>query len=189
MIQLRVQSQPALIGLQTTNAQMNLRNPQPSIEIETTPAQLNARNTLPKVEIDQSQCFSESGLKGILELTTENASYSLQAMYASTSRIASQGDELTQISSGANVIAEQAYYNAFDQFDRDWNMVTMPQSRPKITLKEGGVTFNPTPGKVTITPKLTQPEMDYKAGKVDVYLRQRNSIDIHFEGINLDLKV
>lgn len=188
MIRLVIQSQPALIGLQTTNAQMNLKNPLPSIEIETTPGSLNAHNTLPKVEIDQSQCFSESGLKGIFELTAENAQYSVQQMLASTGRIAAQGDELTMISSGANIIAEQGYSNAFDQFDRDWNMVTMPQSRPKITLKEGGVTFNPTPAKVTITPRLTKPEMDYKPGKVDVYLRQKNSIDIQFEGLNLDLK-
>lgn len=183
-----VNAQPALIGLQTHNAQMNLKSPLPKIEIETTPGSLNAHITLPKIEIDQSQCFSESGLKGPLELIAENATNSVSAMYESVGRIAEQGDQLTIINKNANPIAEQAFYNAFDQFERDFNMVTMPKSRPKITLIEGKVTFDPTPTKVNISAKLTKPEMNYQPGKVEVYLRQKNSIDIRFEGLNLDLK-
>lgn len=188
-MRLVVDAQPALIGIRTTSAQLNMRSEQPLVEIHTEPSNLNAHNTLPKIEIDQSQCFSESGLKGILELTADNAAYSVQAMQESVGRIAEQGDELTNFAGGGNVIAEQAGYNAFDQFARDWNMVTMPQSRPKITLIEGGVKFDPVSAKVTFNAKLTKPEIDYQPGNVEVYLRQKDQINIHFEGLNLDMKV
>lgn len=182
-----MQSKMALLGMQTTNAQANLHNAQPVVEMETTPGELNMKVDLPKVEIDQRQCFSESGLKGVLELSSDNVKEAVQLMYASVGRIAEQGNQLTNFHEG-NAIAEQAYYNAYDQFDNEFNMVTMPMSRPQITVKEGKVNLSPTQARLKFTPKLTKPELDYKPGKVDIYLRQKNELRISVEGQNIDLK-
>ena len=188
-MELSIRSKPALLGIQTQNAQVKLHNAPPILELKTEKAELNMQVTLPKVEIDQKQCFSESGLKGILELSSENVRDAVSQMYASVGRIAEQGNALTDIHTGGNPIADQAYYNAYDQFDKDYNMVTMPKSRPKITVIEGKVNLNPTQGKITATPRLTKPELDYQPGKVDIYLRQKADLQIDFKPSKLDMKV
>ncbi len=183
-----MQSQMAQLGIQTKNAQAKLHNEQAVVEIETTPAQLNMKTELPKIEIDQSQCFSESGLKGILELSNENSKNAVQLMYSSIGRIVEQGNQLTNFYEGGNAIADQAYYNAYDQFDKEFNMVTMPQSRPKIAVREGSVNTNYSRGTLKLSPRLTKPELDYTPGKVDIYLKQKNELRISVEGQKFDLK-
>lgn len=182
-----MQSQMALIGLKTNNAQMKQHYVQPVIEMETTTGELNMKVDLPKIEIDQQQCFSESGLKGILELSSDNVKAAVQQMYASVGRIADQGNQLSNFHEG-NAIADQAYYNAYDQFDNEFNMVTMPMSRPKITVIEGRVNMDPTRTQIKFNPKLSKPELEYTPGRVDIYLRQKNELLIRVEGQNVDLK-
>jgi hypothetical protein len=187
-MRLSINSQQAVLGIQTQNAQYNMRNELPKVEIETKAAELNMSVTLPTIEIDQRQCFSESGLKGVLELATENVQNAVQIMYASIGRIAEQGNELTNIQNGGNVIADQAVYNAYEQFATDYNMVTMPRSRPKITVREGKISTNPTAAEFRNKPRLTKPEIDYQAGKVTIYMLRESSLKIRFEPTQFDQK-
>lgn len=183
-----VDAQRAWIGIKTTNAQLNYKITQPIVEMKTEYGSPNAEQTKLQIKIDQSQCFSESGLKGILELSKENCSNAINLMYESVGRIVDQGNALANFHMGGNTIADQGYYNAYEQFDRDFNMVTMPKSRPKIDFVGGGVTFNPTRTVVQMTPKLIKPEFNYHAGNVEVYMKQHSQIQVRFEGLNLDLK-
>lgn len=186
---LRMSSTQAIIGIQTQNAQVEYETTKPSVEIEQEQAQILLQSTLPKITIDQSQCFSESGLKGVLELIAENASYGLNKMHESAGRIAEQGNQLADIGRSAyDAIANQAEYNAFSQFDFDYNMGTMPMSRPRINVIEGRVQVSSDGGTVKITPREGKINLNYTAGKVEIYLQQKNSLTIQVEGGSIDLK-
>lgn len=187
-MRIMVESQPTLLNIRTINAKTTMHTELPKIELETENANLNMQSTLPKIQIDQSQCFSESGLKSSRELTAENASRAVQEMYASIGRIVDQGNEMTNYHNGANIVAEQAFYNAYDQFDKEFGMVTMPMSRPNITLSRGKVDTNYQPAKVISTPRLSKPEINYEAGKVDVTVKRYNSIKFSTIPSSLDLK-
>lgn len=185
---LSITSKPALIGMETQNARLSWKNELPVVELETQNVELNMQTTLPKIKIDQSQCFSESGLKSISELNAENAQRAVSDMYQSIGRIAEQGNELTNFHNGGNVIAEQGYYNAYTQFEKDFNMVTMPRSRPVITLERGEVTMNPTVPRVIANLKMAKLDAQYQPGKVDIYLRQKPELNITYTP-KLDVKV
>lgn len=176
-----ITSKPALLGMETKNAKLTWKSELPVVELESKDVNLNMEVTLPKIRIDQSQCFSESGLKSIRELNAENAQRSVSDMYESIGRIVEQGNELTNFYSGGNVIADQGYNNAYTQFDKDYNMVTMPRSRPNITLERGKVSINPTKPEIIATPRLSKIDAEYQPGKVDIYLRQKPSINIEYE--------
>lgn len=189
MIKLTMQSQPALIGMQTTPGKQSIKQELPVMEIKQEHAKVEIETSLPKVEIDQRQCFSESGLKSIFELNNDNAANSVNLLQASIGRIVDQGNQLAAIGSGSgNVISEQASYNAFDQFDKDFNMATMPQSRPEIKVTLGTLDLNVTGGKAIMTPRLKDPEINYEPGKVSIYLKQMNSLTITAEGSVFDKK-
>lgn len=187
-MRLTIESQPAKLGMNTQNASVQRQSTLPRIDLETEQAKVEMTSTQPKIQIDQRQCFSESGLKGILELSAENAANAVSTMYASVGRIAEQGNALTDIQNGGNPIAEQAYYNAYDQFATDYNMVTMPKTRPKITLQEGRVNLNVRGGTVNENYVKGEIKTEYQAGKVEIYMLQERMFQMRFEQSQFDQK-
>lgn len=177
-LRIQIQSTPALLGMDSKPAALDIRQKKADQELSAPLPRVQMESRLPKVQIDQSQCFSESGLKGSSELTTDNANYAIQKMYESIGRIADQGTQLSNIHEPDDKIVSQAYYNAYDQFDRDYNMVTMPRSRPKISVIEGKVDLSVVGGNVEHQVRINKPEIGYQAGKLDIYLRQKNNIII-----------
>lgn len=187
-MRLVIDHQPARIGINTQNAQLTRSTTLPKIELKTEQAKVDVKITLPKVQIDQKQCFAESGLKGILQLASENASNAVGEMYASVGRIAEQGNALTDIHNGGNPIADQAYYNAYDQFDKDFNLVTMPKSRPKITLVRGELRLQVKGGTVEKNFVKGENNAEYQPGKVEIYMLQKRQFEMRFEKTSIDLK-
>lgn len=187
-MRLMIDSQPAKLGMITHNAQLNYKTTLPKVELQTDEIQVQLESTQPKITIDQKQCFSESGLKGILELSLENASKASGLMYESVGRIAEQGNALTDIHLGGNPIADQAYYNAYDQFQNEFNMVTMPRTRPDIKLIRGHVNINFKGG--TVNKKFVPGELDlqYNPGKVEIYMLQERQFNMRFEKSKFDMK-
>lgn len=187
-MRLVINSQPALIGINTQNAQLTRTTTLPKIELKTEHAKVQVETTLPKLQIDQKQCFAESGLKGILQLASENASDSVSKMYEGVGIAAEQGNALTDIHLGGNPIADQAYYNAYDQFLREFNMVTMPMSRPKITLIRGTINLQVKGGTVQKNYVKGELNSEYQPGKVEIYMLQKRQFELRFEKTQLDLK-
>ena len=184
-MRLVIDAQSAKIGVNIYNASVNRQSAEAKLGIDTELTQVNIDSTMPKVRIDQSRCFSESGLKTMAELTAENASKGVSKMYQSMARIVSQGNQLAQI--GSNPIASQAKYNAYDQFEHSFGMVTMPRSRPNITLIEGQMEIGVT-GDVNLDYQAGSMDSQYNPGKVDVYLAQKNFMKTRFEKTALDVK-
>ncbi len=183
-----IESQSAQIGIKTQNAVVNRQTSLAKNSLKTEAPKLEIESTLPQIQIDQSQCFSESGLKNVFELTSENAAMSVQLMYQSIGRVAEQGNELTNIQNGGNTIAEQANYNAYGQFEKEFGMVTMPRSRPKISVREGTTTVNVTKGTVNNNLLEGKINSEYNPGKVNIYLIQERNLKMRFEPSQLDLK-
>lgn len=189
MIRLSIQSQPALIGIQTTLAKLEMRSQLPVVQIEQQQAQVIQNTTKPKILIDQSACFSEEGHKTNKELIEENAQLSISAMYQSIGRIVDQGNQMADIRRGMpNVIANQGYDNAYTQFEHEYNYGTIPINRPQIDYIPGTVDIQVQGGTARLTPQKGTVEYQYAPGKVEIYMKQMNSISIQVEGSMLDMK-
>ncbi len=186
---LRINTTNAMIGIQTTPGKMNISQPAPDVQMHTEHPRVEIESTLPKVQIDQSQCFAEAGLKNFLDLTRESAQIGQQALMRGIERRGRQGDDLANIQNGFQAIPNQAEENAFELFTKEFNIGTVPKSRPQIDLIEGQVNIQVREGKVNTNVKINKPIIDYTRGKVDIYLRQRNSIDIQYVGSSIDKQV
>ncbi len=104
-------------------------------------------------------------------------------------RRVSQGNQMIDIHKDFNPISQQADYNAFELFNKQFTFETMPKSRPKIELKEGKPHIEVHKGRVNFDVKVNKPIINYSRGSVEIYLRQKNSIDIQYVGKEVDKKV
>lgn len=176
---LQIQTTPIKMAYQTQNAQVNIENPKgPLLDMQIEHVKVNMKSTAPKVLIDQSACFSEAGLKSNGELIADNATYGRSKALEGIGKIVDQGNQMADVHKG-NPIPEQASYNAYDQFLREWNMVTMPRSRPKIDVVEGRVDIDVQEGRVVNNSVYKPPQINVTPGKVDIYVERYNNIDIN----------
>lgn len=186
---LEIRTQPAILAYNISKPVQSIEQPRAQVQGSVTQAQTRVEATLPKIQIDQTQAFNESGLKNIEAFSAEYVSLAKQKMLESVGRIAEQGNQLAAIENGGNPIADQALYNAFDQFYHEFGMVTMPRSGPDITLIRGQVNTTVTEGQLTGRIVAQKPRIEYQAGKVERYMQQYNSISIKYVGDKLDLQV
>lgn len=186
---LEIRTTPAKLSIRTTKPQQSIEQPRAQVEGGFTLSKIRVEATLPKVQIDQNQSFNESGLKDNQSFSAEYVAYAKQKMQQSIGRIAEQGNQLTNIHQGGNPIADQALYNAFDQFYNEFGMVTMPRTRPQITLIEGRVDIQVTEGENNQRVIAQKPRINNQPGKVEKQMEQYNSISIRYLGEKVNLQV
>lgn len=177
--QIQITTTKGVIGIETKRAQLSIDQPhEPVLNLKTNHVKVEIDSEAPRITIDQSQCFAESGLKKPIALSEDNAAYCRQKMLESIGKIADQGNQMMAIENPGSPIAEIGHYNAYDQFVREWNMVTMPQSRPRIDFIEGTVDIQIRGGTVENNTRYQKPLYQYSPPNISIYLKQQPSI--HF---------
>jgi hypothetical protein len=186
---IQIRTTPAILSTNVTKPSVSIEQPKAIVDGSLTFAKIKVEGTLPKVQIDQDQAFNESGLKNVEAFSADYVAYAKQKFQESVGRIAEQGTQLTDVHLGGNPIADQAFYNAFDQFYNEFGMVTMPTSGPEITVQEGTLDITVQPGEISGQIRAQKPVINYKPGKVERYMEQYNSISIRYVGKNVDISV
>lgn len=182
---LTIETTQARIGIQTQQGSMSIRNPSVNSGISVTHQTIRIESTLPRVLIDQSRPFAEAGLKGNMELSQEYAAYGRSEMLKSAARIAEQGTALANFHQNPDAIADQGYSNAYEQFIHEFDIDSIPKSKPDIQVVEGTNEVTIQPGEVRNTITAVKPEISVEKTKVSVYLQQMNGIRIQ----NIDTRV
>lgn len=140
-----------------------------TLDLEVRPGEMEMHTEQVRVEIDQSQCFNESGLMNLSAFMEDSVSYARTQAARGLSRIVDQGNRNGNLK-GGDPMKQQFHSNAFELFNKDWNMVTMPTSRPDFTITGGTV--------------------DIKIGDISVDNRTRKAgTDINFTPARIDLSV
>ncbi|RKD32333.1 DUF6470 family protein [Thermohalobacter berrensis] len=176
---LKINTTWAKLAMNTTRGQMKIQQPRGEQTIKQTKPQVKIKSEKPKVIIDQYQCFAEAGLKNFLDLTREQINLARQAALEGIGRRAQDGDRMAMIQKNMPpAIPEIAEKNAWDD-ELDYNVDLMPKSRPKIQVK-GDLKIDWVLGKAEINYTPKKPKTNYQRGKVEIYLKQKGSIDIQY---------
>lgn len=183
---LRITTTPAQLGIIRHDALLSIRQPKAEMEISTVKPEVNINFDHVRVFIDQSQCFSEAGLKNVFELTRENAMLGRQAALEGIASFVDEGNSLAMIHNKADAVVEIAAAKTFPP-PADFNITFIPQSRPKIEF-EGGLSFDPRPGRVDLEVTIRPPEISATRPELKFYLIQKPELRIELVGSNLDLK-
>ncbi len=187
-MRIQMQSQYGRIGIETQSAQMEIDSDLPKLDIDIVEPEISIESTLPKVQISQQQAFSESGLKGILELTAETAQMSRQLLLGGIQRVSNQGDQLADITK-PDPVPDIARYNSWEQFQKDYNMATMPVSGPDIEVIEGETDIQFERGRVTNNTQVSKPVIEYIPGGVEINMLQYPELKIWTTDSEVDILV
>ena len=187
---IQITSQSAQITWDTQKARLEQSgNGARALNISTEKPLLEMRTELPKIQIDQTASFADVGLKNIQAFMDEAVSYGRQMVSAGVARIVDQGNAFVNIHTGADPIPDQAIYNAYEMFEKEFNYGAIPQSRPSISLNEGSVNTTFNPGRVNNNSAPRKVDMQYTPWQINYYMKQYNSINFRYEPSQLKISV
>lgn len=175
---LDIRTLPAQIGIQTSPGEMQLRQKPASLQITTQQPLITIENSFVQVTIDQRKPFSEAGLKSVMDWAFDATQRARQAVSSYAGKTTDQGNEMADFHKGGDAVAEQSDYNAFGQFSVDYNVESVPKSKPDIDFVDGKAVVDIQPGKVEIEVERNAPDINIQKNVVEVYLKQKNSITI-----------
>jgi len=167
------------IGIKTTNAYLDVRQPKGEQSIRQIKAQMIVDRQLPKVLIDQSQPFAEAGRKPWSQVAAEYAQMGRQQAIEGIARIVDDGNRMAMIQRKMpEAIPEIALKNSTPK-QHEFNFGMIPTSRPRIEVtghlnidwQIGGVEYNFTPRR---------PVADYHPGKAEIYMEQYPQINFKY---------
>ncbi|MDO4753366.1 MAG: DUF6470 family protein [Bacillota bacterium] len=139
------------------------------IHITTEKPRLEMEHKLGKIHIDQSQSFAEVGLKGMADFRADNTSYGQSVLAKGIARIVDNGNQFIEIQNGADMIAEQADYNAFGMFEQEFGYGVIPATPPKITVDPATKNYHYKPGRVHVSDTGKRVQISYTPGKFEYY--------------------
>ncbi len=175
---LRMQTTPIKMSYQTTNARQNIKTTRSQLSMRTENAKITMQSKNAKLLIDQTECFAQLGIKPTGQFSAESANYGKLMLQQGLARIVDQGNRMADIHIKTSPLPDQAVYNAFEQFEKAFNMQTATGVRPKITYVAGSLNINYQPGRVINNSTYQKPQIDYIPGKVDINVAQYNRLDI-----------
>lgn len=177
-MQLRITSQMARIGLDISKPTLNLQSMQPRVELDVTPARLDIKSPRPKLMIDQSQCFADAGLRGLLDFALHCSEYSRSEFAEGIDKRVSDGNHLAAIHTGSSIADLGVEAMQGDQ--HVFEIRAIPQQPPIIEADVQPVSIDFQPARVNTDLKRGNVDQQFEWGKVHTYVAQRNSLNIQW---------
>lgn len=187
--QIQIQQTFASIGIDPGKPRQEIQQPRAELNLEQVPAQLEINRTPSRLEIDQSQAWEDAGLKKVSTVSREYADLGKQYALEGIARRAQEVDQIRSIEQGGNPIATIAYEN-MNPGRAEINVAFIPSfGSVKIQFTPTQLDLQWTRGGVKLNPELKKPIHEYTPAKVEVYLKQKQSLSIEVVGGMYDRKL
>lgn len=175
MIQIR--QKPALLGIEAGLGEYSMRQPRASLSISTTPGQFDIQHTDPRLTVDQSKAWAAYNGGPPLEMNQRIYSGIREIFLQGIAHRVEQGNRIAAIHQPGNTIAEV--------FGRDTGIPALPEFRGPASVDNVDIRFDITPiqieyreGTTDIQAQANPPEVEYHRGKLNIYMRQYQSVEI-----------
>jgi hypothetical protein len=180
MLRLRIESQPARLGLEIGLPQVEIQRVRGVPVAESAPPLLDIEIDYPRVELDAEAAMAEIGLKRSLAVARDLAAAGQKAAYESIARWARQGDELAAIEKGVSV-ADLAEEIAWPGDRQQINVDVAPKSRVEVNAT-GSISITGVPGRWSLAFEPDAVDVMLRPGAVRAYLMQKAAITISVVG-------
>lgn len=183
--QLRMESTKIQLGFNTKKPLVEIQQPRAQVSIQQKPAKLEIKQPLGELTIDSSEARENLNIRGPERSTKDNAEYAYQKLMEGISRISREGDQMRAVHTRRNAIADIAFEKTITPDEIYYPSRTIGNGvkiqyeakRPQIDVEIGGT-------QIEVTPQ--RPVVNYTPGKVDVQVKQWNSLKIDVVGLAID---
>lgn len=186
--QIRLQQTYAQLGLRIQKPVQEIEQPKAELNLRQEPAILEIRQRPGELTIDTSEARANLDLKGPLERVRENAEYGHQKAMEAIAQISQEGDMLRAIENkGSNPIADIAFEESIIYQSKEIIAAgSLIGDGIEIRYKAHPVEIKVETRGKKMDPVIKKPTHKYTPGKVEGYIRQWNSLQIDFVGLNVD---
>lgn len=187
--QIQLSQNFAKIGMEIVKPKQMIQQPPAELEIKQEAAELEISQRGSKLVIDQTQAWNEMNLKDPFTLTRDWARDAYQQVMQGIARRVEEGDYLATIENKGNPIAEMARQSGSPGPAR-FNIAFIPSfGSVSINFIPGEVNMNWKQGGVFIEAETHKPIHEYSPGKIEIYLKQKESLTVDFIGHEVDFKL
>jgi hypothetical protein len=168
----------AKIGIDSDHVgKQDIRQPRPDFQITTKNAKLDTTYHNGELTIDQSASWEALGKGNVFQFTRRVADEAKSLALQGIAKRVEIGNRLAAIHQGGNPIAEMARESVFEDFKFNYEGpftndsvdISYTPQRPESKFE---------PGSVNVEAKVNPPVIGYTRGKLDIYLLQKNSIEM-----------
>ena len=184
--QVQVTSQPSLLGMESSRAQILIRQPRGELEIESPRADMQITQPRPEMQIDQHEAWRAYNGGTALEMNHQIYSELPQLVLEALAKRVEQGNQLAAIHLPGNTIAEI--------YGGDWKRDPFVEFRApasydnvNIYVEQHKPEVNITPMKPEIRGQQHNPEIDVQHGYLNIFVKQYASIQ--FTPPNIDVQM
>ncbi len=181
---LEIHQQYPIIGANIRAPLLKLHNEKPDLEISTNSSKLEIESTPPDLYIDQSVCYTSGLHMNIDEFARYFAGKGRQACLEGTARRAREGERMVHIENPG------AFKEIIASRQKAWSdypyLEMNPAPGPEIEFTVHPLQINYIPTELSIDVAPGYVENNFQPGDVEIYLRQKNKIEIEYTGSNVD---
>lgn len=177
MPQITIRQTYAQIGIETEPGMLEIRSPRGELRIDQNPAKMEITSPRGRLEVDSSAAWAALGKGSHLEWKTGLYNQLDGIILQIIAKKVEDGNRLASIVGKENAIADLAFENM-----RQTNPMQYVGEASFLNVK---VRYDPQTPTIEVTPSPAvidyipqKPVVEYTRGKVDIYLRQKNTIEI-----------
>ncbi|MGJ7909841.1 DUF6470 family protein [Neobacillus sp. LXY-1] len=186
LLQIRLHQTFAQIGMRTIQPVQEIKQVPADLSIKQIPSEMNIERTPSKLVVDQEEAWEQLGFKSLTVLKAEFIENAKQDGLQAIAEIAEKGDQMAAIQNKTDAIVAQAAEKANPQ-PADFNIAFIPSpGSVKIQFTPAEVHISWKPGGAEINSIQNKPIHNYTPGKTEIYLRQKQGLEIDFVGGNID---
>lgn len=181
--QIRIQTTPTKIGMDSKQAKLMIEQPKAKVDIRQEFSKVEISHSNAEILIDQSRAFKAYGVYSPLELTKNISEQSKQEASKAVAKIVETGNRLAAIQNKQNPIPDIARENMFN-YPQINVLGEASRLNVDINVKPGKLDMKWHGGKahINITPQY--PKFNYVPGNLDIYVKQYPTLKIDFTNIN-----
>ncbi|MFE5324114.1 DUF6470 family protein [Paenibacillus sp. NPDC056579] len=183
-LRLSIRQTYSQLGITTTNAKVEIESPRGEQSIDQKPAKIEIEAPPGRLTVDSSEAWAALGRGSHLEWMSSIYGQMQGVVMQNISGIVEDGNRMADISNPNDAIADIAYSNF-----RPKSLLNF-QGSPSFTnvrvqFEANDPTINIEPQKADIEFISQKPQIQYTQGNVELYLRQKNSINIYVSEYDL----
>lgn len=177
LLRLSIRQNFARLGIETQPGELNIRQQKGEQIIHQNPAEMSIENGRGELLIDASDAYSALGVGPHLEWNSRIYSQMYNIALQSIAGIVEDGNRMAQITNSRNAFADIAKQKATQR-----PVISYTTEASVLNVK---MEYIHHPAQIEITPQKAEieyipqkAEINYNRGNTNIYLKQKNSIDI-----------
>lgn len=177
-LRLSIRQSFAAIGIETKPAQQQIQSPRGDLQIKQPPAKMDFVSEPASLQVDSTEAMHALGKGPNLEWNSYINGQMKAVFLQHLGEIVSDGQRMAMITNSNNAFAEIARAKVFEENPINYQAAVPDFDNVRLSYEPGDIQTNieRSPAEIQYTP--SKPDIQATRGKIDIYLRQKNSIDI-----------